>query len=476
VDRAELTHTTGIRRGRLPHTDNVDSMLRLFDTATGSVRPFETREPNKVGMYVCGPTVYGPPHLGHGRFSLVFDVLRRYLEFSGYEVTYVSNITDIDDKIIERAQEEGRDWSEITTKCEAVWYKAMDAIGVKRPTYDPHATAYVPQMVELIGRLMDKGSAYETSDGVYFRSATVQGYGLLARQDLDSLRSGARVDVAEEKESPVDFVLWKKAKPGEPSWPSPWGEGRPGWHTECVVMSLDLLGPGFDLHGGGQDLCFPHHENERAQAIADGHAFATHWVHNGFVEVDGQKMGKSLGNFTNLLDLIDKVDPRSYRMLCLQAHYRSPIDVNESTTAAAAAALERLDALARRIRDLGAHAAADPDAMSRFVDRMDDDLNTGAAMAIIAETVTRINKALDIDDFEAAEPLAAAFRLMLSAVGLTVEGGVQKVDSTVEDLCRQRDQARAAKEWDRADALRKELMALGWIVDDTANGTEVRRA
>ena len=427
-------------------------------------------------MYVCGPTVYGPPHLGHGRFSLVFDVLRRYLEWSGLEVTYVSNITDIDDKIIERANSEGRPWQEITEKCEAVWYRAMDAIGVKRPTHDPHATAYVTQMVDLIARLIEKGAAYETSDGVYFRPRQVADYGLLARQDIDSLQVGARVDVVDEKETPIDFALWKKAKPGEPSWPSPWGDGRPGWHTECVVMSLDLLGEGFDLHGGGQDLCFPHHENERAQAVADGKVFAHHWVHNGFVEVGGEKMSKSLGNFTNLLDLIDRYDPRAYRLLCLQAHYRSPIDVNEKNSAQASAALERYDALARRVTDLGHGVAPDPVILGRFRDRMDDDLNTGGALAIVAETVTQINRSLDIDDFAGAEPLVAAFRSMLSAVGLTVNDEVAAVADEAADLCRQRDDARAAKEWGRADALRGELEAMGYVVEDTAAGTQVRRA
>ncbi len=427
-------------------------------------------------MYVCGPTVYGPPHLGHGRFSLVFDVLRRYFEWSGLEVTYVSNITDIDDKIIERANSEGRPWQEITEKCEAVWYRAMDAIGVKRPTHDPHATAYVTQMVDLISRLIEKGAAYETSDGVYFRPRQVADYGLLARQDIDSLQVGARVDVVDEKETPIDFALWKKAKPGEPSWPSPWGDGRPGWHTECVVMSLDLLGEGFDLHGGGQDLCFPHHENERAQAVADGKDFAHHWVHNGFVEVGGEKMSKSLGNFTNLLDLIDRYDPRAYRLLCLQAHYRSPIDVNEKNSAQASAALERYDALARRVTDLGHGVAPDPVIIGRFRDRMDDDLNTGGALAIVAETVTQINRSLDIDDFAGAEPLVAAFRSMLSAVGLTVNDEVAAVADEAADLCRQRDDARAAKEWGRADALRGELEAMGYVVEDTATGTQVRRA
>jgi len=450
-------------------------MLRLHDTATGTVRPFEPRVPGKVSMYVCGPTVYGPPHLGHGRFSLVFDVLRRYLEWSGLEVTYVSNITDIDDKIIERANAEGRPWQDITEKCEAVWYRAMDAIGVRRPTHDPHATAYVEQMVDLIGRLVDAGAAYETSDGVYFRPRVVADYGLLARQDIESLQVGARVEVVDEKESPIDFALWKKVKPGEPSWPSPWGDGRPGWHTECVVMSLDLLGEGFDLHGGGQDLCFPHHENERAQALADGSEFARHWMHNGFVEVGGEKMSKSLGNFTNLLDLIDRYDPRAYRLLCLQAHYRSPIDVNVKNSEQASAALERYDALARRIAGLGDGVEPDAATLDRFRAHMDDDLNTPRALAVVAETVTEINRRLDIEDDAGAAPLAAAFRTMLDAVGLTVNAEVAEVGETAADLCRQRDDARAAKEWARADAIRDELQSMGFVVEDTPTGTQVRK-
>ena len=333
-------------------------------------------------------------------------------------------------------------------------------------------------MIDLVTDLVGRGVAYETATGVYLSVLDVPGYGLLARQPLDSLRAGARIEADEEKRSPLDFVLWKKAKPGEPSWDAPWGAGRPGWHTECVVMSLDILGDGFDLHGGGQDLCFPHHENERAQAIADGHEFARHWLHNGFVEVGGEKMSKSLGNFTNLLDLIDRFDPRAYRLLCLQAHYRSPIDVNAKNSAQATAALERYDALARRIADLGHDAAPDADVIGRFVARMDDDLNTGGALAIVAETVTQINRSLDIDDYEGAAPLAAAFRSMLSAVGLTVNDEVPTVKSAgnqVADLCRQRDDARSAKEWARADAIRDELQSLGWLVEDTPSGTQVRK-
>jgi cysteinyl-tRNA synthetase len=441
-------------------------MLQLFDTAKGAVAPFEPREPGKVSMYVCGPTVYGPPHLGHGRFSLVFDVLRRYLEWSGYDVTYVSNVTDIDDKIIQRALDEQRDWRDIARRCEDVWYRAMDAIDVKRPDHDPHATAYVDDMVALIGRLVDRGVAYETGDGVYFQSERVDDYGLLARQPLETLKAGARVEASDEKRSPIDFALWKKAKPGEPHWPSPWGE-------------LDLLGEGFDIHGGGQDLAFPHHENERAQAVADGRRFAAMWVHNGFVEVEGVKMSKSLGNTANLVDLVGAYDPRAYRLLVLRSHYRSPIDITDDTLRDAEAALDRLDAFARRVAsELPAVAAgevdADPGAMARFRAAMDDDLRTQQAMALVFDLVREANAALDAGDDAAAAGPAAAVLAVTGALGLVLRGEAAAVPDEVAGWARERDEARAARDWARADALRDRIAAAGYVVEDTAGGTVVR--
>jgi cysteinyl-tRNA synthetase len=453
-------------------------VIHLHDTASGTVRELALREPGKVGMYVCGPTVYGPPHLGHGRFSLVFDVLRRYLEWTGLEVRYVSNITDIDDHIIDRANREGRSSEEIAVKCEAVWYQAMDAIGVKRPTVDPHATAYVDEMIALVEELVDRSRAYVTSDGVYLSVETVEGYGLLARQSLDEMRAGGgdRDLVGEEKRSPADFVLWKFAKPGEPSWDSPWGPGRPGWHTECVVMSLDLLGEGFDIHGGGQDLAFPHHENERAQAVALSKQFARHWVHNGFVEVGGEKMSKSLGNFTNLLDLIETVDPRAYRLLVLQSHYRSPLEISRDTTDRAERSLAGLDAFARRVAiDLPGWHPADHEAMDRFRDLMDADLDTPGAMALMFDLVRKVNAALDAGDVAAAAPLAGAVMAICEAVGLELRSEVGEVPPEIAALALERDEARAAKDFARADAIRAELQAGGWVVEDTANGTLVRQ-
>ncbi len=425
-------------------------------------------------MYACGPTVYDVPHIGHGRMVLVFDVLRRYLEWSGLDVRFVSNITDIDDQIIRRANEEGRSSAEVAAEYEAAWYDATDRLGVKRPTVDPHATAYVEQMVDLVAGLVKAEKAYETSDGVYLSVDTVPGYGLLARQSLDSLRAGARVEVVEEKRSPLDFALWKKAKPGEPTWPSPWGDGRPGWHTECVVMSLDLLGEGFDLHGGGIDLAFPHHENERAQAVAAGKEFARRWAHNGHVQVAGEKMSKSLANFTTLTDLLEAVDARAYRLVVLQSHYRAPVEVTGRTLDQASNTLAGLDAFARRVAGLPA-AAPDAGALDRFKAAMDDDLDTPRAMAELAGLVKAANTALDAGDPAGAGPLAAAVGEMANAVGLQLVGAEDQVPAHVGDLVTRRDEARARRDFAAADALRDQLEGLGWAVEDTPAGTRVHR-
>ncbi len=470
----------------------VPCVLQLHDTATGVSQPLRLRDPGRVSLYVCGPTVYDAPHLGHGRFALVFDVLRRYLLFSGLDVTYVSNITDIEDKIIERAAREGVTESELSATYEQVWWEAMDALGVLRPDETPHATAYVADMVALIGELVDRGVAYRTGDGIYLSVQKVPGYGLLAHQPLDSLRAGARVATDDEKQSPLDFALWKAAKPGEPTWDSPWGPGRPGWHTECVVMSLDLLGDGFDLHGGAIDLIFPHHENERAQAVAVGRPFARHWVHNGWVTVDGEKMSKSLGNFTSLGDLLDRSDARAYRLLVLRSHYRSPIEVTAGTVADAEAGLARLDEMARRfdLPDLLADGPVvdptasgrpeshrvDPDAVERFRQRMDDDLDTPGALATVFDLVRRANAAADAGDGPGALRAATTAGLLCAAMGLRLadRSGVD-TDAATAELIRLRDEARAQRDWAGADALRDQLEASGWVVEDGPEGTRVRR-
>jgi cysteinyl-tRNA synthetase len=465
-------------------------VLRLHDTATGTVRPLEHRIEGEVSMYVCGPTVYDMPHIGHGRANLTFDILRRYLSFIGLKVHHVANVTDVDDNIIKRAAELGRTEADVAAEFEARWWESMEALGDLRPHEIPHATQYIEDMVALVGELVAKGVAYETSDGVYLDVSQVDGYGLLARQSLDSLRSGARVEANEEKRSPLDFALWKKAKPGEPSWEAPWGAGRPGWHTECVVMSLDLLGEGFDLHGGGQDLKFPHHENERAQAVADGKAFARHWMHNGWVEVEGTKMSKSLGNFTTLPDLLSRHDARAYRLLVLRAHYRSPIEVTPETLADAEKGLARLDGLARRfpVADLLAQTeggfvvegtppatGVDPSASAAFRARMDEDLDTAGALAGIFELVTAAHSAADAGDADVAGRLARSAAVLAAALGLSLHAPDDEVDEESARLVAERDEARREKDFRRADTLRDELVARGWTVEDTPSGTAIRR-
>ncbi len=373
---------------------------------------------------------------------------------------------------------------------EARWWESMEALGDLRPHDIPHATDYIERMVALVSELEAKGVAYETADGVYLEVSKVPSYGLLALQPLESLQAGARVEANEDKRSPLDFVLWKKAKEGEPSWPSPWGEGRPGWHTECVVMSLDLLGEGFDLHGGGQDLRFPHHENERAQAVADGKEFARYWMHNGWVEVEGTKMSKSLGNFTTLPDLLARSDARAYRLLVLRAHYRSPIEVTPDTLADAEGALGRLDTLARRFSVGGVleqtpdgfvvegEAPAidlDPAAVAAFRTRMDDDLDTPGALAGIFDLVSAAHSAADAGDQDRADTLARTAAVLLAALGVSLRGESGEVDEASAQLVAQRDEARQAKDYARADALRDELVALGWTVEDTPAGTAIHR-
>ena len=445
--------------------------IQLYDTAHGHKIELRPREQGKVSVYVCGPTVYGDPHLGHGRFALVFDILRRYLRWSGYEVTYVSNVTDIDDKIIKRASQESTSTHNIVVRYEKAWYDALDRLGVERPDSDPHATDYVGHMIELIQRLVKAGVAYTTTTGVYFQPEKMEGYGLLARQSLESLRAGARVEVDEDKRSPLDFVLWKKAKEGEPSWSSPWGQGRPGWHTECVVMALDLLGEGFDIHGGGMDLAFPHHENERAQALADGKVFAHHWVHNGFVELQGEKMSKSLGNIWSLTDLLAEHDGRAYRLLVLRAHYRSPVEITPATIADAEAALERLDAFARRTA--GMDGEPDHQVMASFRAAMDDDLDTPKVVALLFAQVKRANAALD--DGDDPGPAVGAVREITAAIGLPLRTDTRVLSGDVAELVRQRDEARTNKDFDAADRIRETLTKMGYVVEDSAAGTQVRR-
>ncbi len=462
-------------------------MIRLYDSVDGEVRDLSLRDPGRVSMYVCGPTVDNLPHLGHGRFTLVWDIARRWFTFRGLDVNYVSNITDIEDKIIARSLEEDRSTAEVVATYEGLWWQAMDALGVARPSAAPHATDYVPEMIELISAFLDDDIAYTISDGVYLDVSRVPDYGLLAGQPLDSLRVGDRVEAVDEKRSPLDFALWKNAKPGEPSWLAPFGEGRPGWHTECVVMSLGLLGDDFDLHCGGLDLKFPHHENERAQAVAAGRVFARHWSHNGLVMVGGEKMSKSLGNFTSLTHLAETSDPRAYRLLVLRSHYRSPLEVTTDTIADAERALARLDALARRF-ELPVLAGDTLEVASnhRFADDgaalyaevgavLDDDLKTPLAVALLFDALAAANSTADAGDASRARNLAEAINVLFGALGLSLHSREGDVDSVSADLVARRDDARGAKDWAEADRLRNELVTLGWVVEDSSTGTLIRR-
>jgi cysteinyl-tRNA synthetase len=449
-------------------------VLALLDTATGEVAPLEPREPGKLSVYLCGPTVSGVFHLGHGRVVLVWDTLRRYLTWSGLDVRFVSNITDIEDKIIARAAEEDSTTDEVAARYEALWWELGDALGVERPDVAPHATAYVAEMVALVEDLVARGNAYVGRDGVYFSTESVGGYGMLGHQDLDALRVGARVELDEEagKRSPLDFAVWKLSRPGEPAWPSPWGPGRPGWHTECVVMSLDLLGEGFDLHLGGLDLLFPHHENERAQAVADGRVFARHWAHNGMVvDERGEKMSKSVGNISSLPELLEHYEGRVLRTLVLQAHYRSPMSVTAEALDHAQGALSRLDNFAWETRDLPA-VTPDPATMARFKWRMDDDFDTPGALAVIFGAVRDARL-----DRSRAPALAAAVRECCEgALGLRLPvGQEEELGKEVADLVDRRDAARARGDWAAADSIRSKLQAMGYVVEDGPSGTVVRR-
>jgi len=452
-------------------------VLRLRDTLSGRIVELVPRDAGVVGLYVCGPTVYGAPHVGHGRMALVYDVLRRYLEFGGLSVEHVSNVTDIDDKIIERAAAEGRDWREVAHDAEVEWWAAMDQMGLARPTATPHATGYIAEMVELVGGLLARGAAYETAGGVYLDTSKVPDYGLLKHQDIESLRAGARVEVDGQKRSPVDFALWKAAKPGEPSWEAPFGAGRPGWHTECVVMSLALLGEDFDLHGGGEDLIFPHHENERAQAVASGKRFARHWMHNGLVAVGGEKMSKSLGNFMTMAELLERSDPRAYRLVVLGSHYRQAVEVNWRTVEDATTALGRIDSLARRYADAapGDSPGESVEVRRRFCEAMDDDLDTPAVLGGLFSAMRRANALGDEGDRRAGGALARAVLDLFAALGVAAGAGGHEIAGEVEELVRRRDAARAARDFTAADRLRGEIERLGWVVEDTPGGTRVYR-
>lgn len=478
--------------------------LTLHNTATRKKEAFRPLKEGRVGLYACGVTVYDLCHVGHARSAIVFDVLVRYLRARGFHVTYVRNFTDVDDKIIERARQVGKDPMDLAQENIHAFYEDMGKLGVLAPDEEPRATQFIPQMIDMIRTLIDKGYAYEEGGDVFYAIEKFPGYGKLSGRRLEDMKAGSRVAVDEKKEHPMDFALWKSAKPGEPHWPSPWGPGRPGWHIECSVMSGYYLGPSFDIHGGGEDLLFPHHENERAQSIAaTGGEFARYWVHNGFVTVESEKMSKSLGNFLTIRDALKTYHPEVLRFFLLSKHYRSPLDFARSALLDLQSGLVRIYRTVQRVNSMlgeaqekrsnpleGSLAEEEEGAfLGRFIEVLDDDLNTPNAIALLFEKVTEMNKAMDaeLDDL-GKNALAKDLEQIFSAakvLGILEErpedffekiaGPSHSVDTAViERLIGERARARTGKDWARADAIRDELKRLGIVLEDGPKGTTWR--
>ena len=432
---------------------------------------FAPRDEGKVGIYVCGPTVQSEPHVGHGRYAVAFDVIRRYLMWRGFGVTYVSNITDIEDKIIAAAEELGEPVEELAQRMAKRFSESFRRLGVLPPDIEPKATEHIPEMLELIGQLIDRGLAYARDGDVYFSVRSLEGYGRLSGRKPDELRAGYRIEVDDSKEDPLDFALWKGARPGEPTWESPWGPGRPGWHIECSAMASKYLGDGFDIHGGGLDLVFPHHENEVAQSEgATGTTFARYWLHNGMVNLGGEKMSKSTGQLVDLEEILDAHGGRALRMLYVRAHYRSPIEYSPELLADAAESLDRLD----RFRDRVTPGTPDPEALVRFTEAMDDDFGTSRAVSLMFDLVREGNRLLD--EGGDAGPLAGAVETIVGVLGLDdaepaplSSDGI--TDAEIEDLITRRESARAERDFAGADAIRDQLAAAGVTIEDGPNGT-----
>ena len=447
------------------------SALQVYNSLSRQKETFQPLEAGKVGMYVCGVTVYDQCHVGHARVMVVFDTIYRWLQASDYAVSYVRNFTDVDDKIIQRAQLANMDIDELTQSMIDAFHRDMDALGCLRPTLEPRATTHMPEMIEMIQALIEKDFAYVADSGdVLYAVRQFAEYGKLSGKNIDELESGSRVDVDHHKHDPLDFVLWKQAKAGEPSWDSPWGKGRPGWHIECSAMSCKHLGATFDIHGGGMDLKFPHHENEIAQArAANGGDFAKYWLHNGFVNINAEKMSKSLGNFFTIAEVLERYDPEVLRMFILSTHYRSPLDYSDAALDVAKAGLDRLYESKRKLIDV--QAGELPQA---FVDAMNDDFNTAEAVAILFETCRALNKQYD-------ENLAASFvamSQMLNILNYEPDVWFQGADvnaTAIETLVLARDEAKKAKDYGKADAIRDELLAQGIVLEDSAEGTRWKK-
>lgn len=458
-------------------------MLKIFNTLTREKEQFKPIRGNDVGMYVCGVTVYDLCHIGHGRTFVCFDVIARYLRYLGYHLNYVRNITDVDDKIIKRALENGESCEQLVDRMVTEMYKDFDALNVLRPDIEPRATHHIKEIIEIVDKLIQRGHAYKADNGdVMFDVESFKEYGRLSRQDLSRLQAGARVEINEIKKNPMDFVLWKMSKADEPSWDSPWGAGRPGWHIECSAMNGKCLGEHFDIHGGGSDLMFPHHENEIAQSCcAHGGQYVNYWIHSGMIMVDKEKMSKSLGNFFTIRDVLMHYDAESVRYFLLTAHYRSQLNYSEENLELAQGALERLYT-ALRGTDQNAQPAGGETFVAAFKDAMDDDFNTPNALSVLFDMARELNKLKNEDPIK-ANGLAAQMRNLASVLGLLeqvpevfLQSGSDDAEvSRIEALIAQRNEARAVKDWVRADAARQELSALGVILEDGPGGTTWRK-
>jgi cysteinyl-tRNA synthetase len=456
--------------------------LRIYNTLTREKQRFTPIEPGKVRMYVCGMTVYDYCHLGHARVMVVFDMVQRWLRASGLDVTYVRNITDIDDKIIRRAVENGETIGQLTDRFIAAMHEDADALGVQRPDHEPRATAHVPQMLNLIGMLERNGLAYQGGDGdVNYSVRDFDGYGKLSGKSLDDLRAGERVEVAGGKRDPLDFVLWKSAKESEPEevkWESPWGRGRPGWHIECSAMSCELLGEHFDIHGGGQDLQFPHHENEIAQSEgAFRQPFVNVWMHNGFVRVDNEKMSKSLGNFFTIREVLQSYDPEVVRFFILRAHYRSPLNYSDMHLDDAKAGLTRLYTALKEVAPDAATMDASEAHAQRFAEAMNDDFNTPVAIAALFDLANEVNRSRDPALARQLRELGGVVGLLQRAPQDFLHGAGAGDDAAIEARIEARAAAKRAKNFAEADRIRAELLGEGIVLEDRPGGiTEWRRA
>ncbi|MFH8366372.1 cysteine--tRNA ligase [Streptomyces sp. NPDC018031] len=455
--------------------------IRLYDTSARQIREFTPLNPGCVSIYLCGATVQAAPHIGHIRSGLNFDIMRRWFDYRGYSVTFVRNVTDIDDKIIYKSAEQGRPWWAIGYENERAFNAAYDALGCLRPTYEPRATGHVPEMIEMMRGLIERGHAYAADGNVYFDVRSFPEYLALSNQSLDNLQEAGDVDTG--KRDPRDFAMWKATKPGEPSWETPWGRGRPGWHLECSAMAHKYLGRAFDIHGGGIDLIFPHHENEIAQAKAFGDDFAAFWVHNHWVTMSGEKMSKSLGNSVLVSEMVKKWRPIVLRYYLGTPHYRSTIEYSEEALREAESAFARIEGFVQRVTEkAGKTVEPASEVPPAFAEAMDDDLGVPQALAIVHTTVRQGNSALTADDKESAVARLAEVRAMLGVLGLDPldeqwsAGGDRGedlhgvVDSLVQLVLEQRQAARARKDYGTADAIRDQLQQSGLVIEDTPSG------